>query len=80
MTNNIHHPLPSARETKALTVRKKKQYTCQCFQSGRCPDRRACHAEKKEFKVHYTHACEMCYKVRNGLMEHPADECELYIS
>jgi KaiC/GvpD/RAD55 family RecA-like ATPase len=62
---------------KNLNNPEKRQSTCQWFQTGRCPDRRPCHAEKKEFKVSYTHACEVCYKLRNGLMEHPSDHCEL---
>ena len=62
---------------KNTDIPEKRLSTCQWYQTGRCPDRRACHAEKKEFKVSYIHACEICYKVRNGLVEHPADNCEL---
>ena len=40
---------------KNINNPEKRQSTCQWYQTGRCPDRRACHAEKKEFKVSYTH-------------------------
>ena len=55
----------------------KKLRTCQWFQTSRCIENKPCHAEKKENKVHYTHACEICYRIRNALIEHPAEECEL---
>lgn len=57
----------------------KKLRTCQWFQTRRCRDifKAPCHAEKNDSKVHYTHACEICYRTRNALIEHSADQCEL---
>ncbi len=56
---------------------KKKLRTCQWYQSSRCRGLTPCHAEKNDSKVHYTHACEICYRTRNALIEHSADQCEL---
>ena len=57
----------------------KKLIPCQWFQTRRCRDifKAPCHAERNDSKVHYTHACEICYRTRNALIEHSADQCEL---
>ena len=57
----------------------KKLRTCQWYQTRRCRDvfKAPCHAERNDSKVHYTHACEICYRTRNALIEHSADQCEL---
>lgn len=57
----------------------KKLIPCQWYQTKRCRDifKAPCHAERNDSKVHYTHACEICYRTRNALIEHSADQCEL---
>ena len=77
MKENTNYEIAPGIRYPTTTNIRKKIVCCQWYQSQACEETSGLPHMDRNNRTCFIHACELCYRLRQVLIEHPLENCEI---